>query len=214
MNRDDRNQASLDGVHGGPRSAAREVNRSARSLVPLDGVEEGPTSAQREVEMPTPSDRRVISGQLFRARTRSVAFTTERPLPPSSPVRRPAHVAKMLALAHHLATAIERGLVADQAAVARKLGLTRARITQLLDLTLLAPDVQARILDLEAVDGVEPLRERQLRAVVGAGLWPQQRAAWGRLELKRPKAAPGPKPPSTEPSGPSPASAHVNPNEP
>jgi hypothetical protein len=47
--------------------------------------------------------------------------------------------------------------------------------------------VQARILDLEAIDGVEPLRERQLRIVVGAGLWPQQRAAWGKLTLQRPK---------------------------
>jgi hypothetical protein len=36
-------------------------------------------------------------------------------------VRRPAHVTKMLALAQ-LATAIERGMVADHAAVARKLG--------------------------------------------------------------------------------------------
>lgn len=71
--------------------------------------------------------------------------------------------------------------MADRAAVARKLGLTRARITQLVDLTLLARDVQARILDLEAVDTVEPLRERQLPAVVGAKLWPQQRAAWGKL---------------------------------
>jgi len=85
----------------------------------------------------------------------------------------------MLALAHHLNTAIERGVVADQAAVARKLGLTRARITQLLDLTLLAPDLQLQVLELEAVDGVEPLAERQLRAVMAAGTWPQQRAAWG-----------------------------------
>ena len=45
-------------------------------------------------------------------------------------------------------------------------------------LRALAPDVQARILELEAVDGREPIRERQLRAVVAAGLWPQQRAAW------------------------------------
>lgn len=95
----------------------------------------------------------------------------------------------MLALAHHLATAIERGVVADRAAVARKLGLTRARITQLLDLTLLAPDVQTRILELEAVDGVEPLRERQLRAVVAAGTWPQQRAAWARLVTRDKKKA-------------------------
>jgi hypothetical protein len=46
-----------------------------------------------------------------------------------------------LALAHHLQGAIDRGLVADRAAIARKLGLTRARVTQLLDILLLAPDL-------------------------------------------------------------------------
>lgn len=131
-------------------------------------------------DQPT-SDRKVISGAFFRERKQAVRFTVEPPAPPPEPVRRPAHVAKMLALAHHLNAAIERGVVADQAAVARKLGLTRARITQLLDLTLIAPDVQARILEFEAVDGVEPIRERQLRAVVAAGTWPQQRAAWAQM---------------------------------
>lgn len=95
------------------------------------------------------------------------------------PVRRPAHVARMLALAHHIQGAIDRRVVADRAEVARKLGLTRARITQLLDLTLLAPDLQARVLALEAVDGVEPLTERQVRDAVHAGSWAQQRAALG-----------------------------------
>jgi len=40
----------------------------------------------------------------------------------------------MLALSHHLQDAIDRGLVADRAAVARKLGLIRAQVTQMLDL--------------------------------------------------------------------------------
>lgn len=124
---------------------------------------------------------KVIRGALIRERKQAVRFTAEPPPPPPEPVRRPAHVAKMLALAHHLSAAIEQGAVADQATVARRLGLTRARITQLLDLTLLAPDVQEQVLELEAVDGREPLRERRLRAVVAAGTWPQQRAAWARL---------------------------------
>jgi hypothetical protein len=87
----------------------------------------------------------------------------------------------MLALAHHLQNAIDRGLVADRAAVARKLGLTRARATQLLDLLLLAPDLQEAVLALEAVDGVEPMAERSLRAVAHAGAWGEQRVAWAKL---------------------------------
>lgn len=67
---------------------------------------------------------------------------------------------------------------ADRAAVARKLGLTRARVTQLLDLLLLAPDLQAAVLAMEAVDGAEPMSERALRAVAHAGAWTEQRTAW------------------------------------
>jgi hypothetical protein len=104
---------------------------------------------------------------------------SETPPPPKpEPVRRPAKVARMLALAHHLQGAIDRGLVADRAAVARKLGLTRARVTHLLDLLLLAPDLQQALLGLEAVDGAEPMSERALRAVAHAGSWVAQRGAW------------------------------------
>jgi hypothetical protein len=68
-----------------------------------------------------------------------------------------------LALAHKIQNAIDRGIVKDRAEVARKLGLTRARVTQLLDLTLLAPNIQEQILLAETVDGIEPMAERQLR---------------------------------------------------
>jgi hypothetical protein len=60
--------------------------------------------------------------------------------------------------------------------MARKLGLTRARVTQLLDLLLLAPDLQAAVLALEAVDRVEPMAERTLRAVAHGVTWAVQRA--------------------------------------
>jgi hypothetical protein len=48
-------------------------------------------------------------------------------------------------------------------------------MTQLLDLLLLAPDIQARGLELEAIDGVEPMSERSLRATVRASAWDRQR---------------------------------------
>ncbi len=81
----------------------------------------------------------------------------------------------MLALAHHLQDAIDRGIIADRATVARALGLTRARVTQLFDLLLLAPDLQERVLELEAVDGVEPVAERELRRACQARRWRLQR---------------------------------------
>lgn len=129
----------------------------------------------------TTTERHVIPSGLFRRRARRVQFSEE-PAPEApprpEPVRRPAKVARMLALAHHIRWAIERGDVPDAATVARRLGLTRARVSQLLDLCLLAPDVQEAILALEAVDGAEPMAERALREVVREVGWEGQRGVW------------------------------------
>ena len=84
----------------------------------------------------------------------------------------------MLALAHKIQDAIDQGAIRDQAEVARRLGLTRARVTQLLALTLLAPDIQESLLELESVDGLEPLGEHTIRGVVRAGTWSRQRQSW------------------------------------
>jgi hypothetical protein len=131
---------------------------------------------------PNPSG--VISGTLVRVKAKRIQYVTHENAPIAGPLpaaRRPAKVAQMLALAHHIQNAIDRGLVKDRADVARRLNLTRTRITQLLDLTLLAPDIQDAIMRLEAVDGVEPLFERWLREVVACVDWREQREVWSGL---------------------------------
>ena len=97
------------------------------------------------------------------------------PTPKPEPARRPARVAQMLALAHRLRAALDSGEHKDQSAAARALGVTRMRVTQLLNLTFLAPDIQERVLFLDAIDGVEPLTERALRAFVRCETWAEQR---------------------------------------
>lgn len=123
-------------------------------------------------------DVRIIERPFFRVKRRSVALAEHRPPPKPRQVHRPAKVAQQLALAHHLQEAIDQGTLTDRADVARRLGLTRARVTQLFDLLMLAPDIQEAILGLEAVDGVEPMAERALREVVSARSWAEQRARW------------------------------------
>ncbi|MFO8071273.1 MAG: hypothetical protein R6V85_05290 [Polyangia bacterium] len=81
----------------------------------------------------------------------------------------------MLALAHDLQDKLDCGEHEDQAAAARALGLTRSRLTRLLDLALLAPDIQKEVLFLEAVDGKEPVTERTLREIVRHSSWAEQR---------------------------------------
>ncbi len=101
--------------------------------------------------------------------------------PPRGPVRRPARVAIMLALAHKVRDAIEDGQLADQADAARRIGYTRGRISQLAALMCLAPDLQERVLFLEAIDGREPLTERGLRAVTKERDWSAQRRVCARV---------------------------------
>jgi hypothetical protein len=128
---------------------------------------------------------RLLTGQLFRVRDgRGWSFTEQPPPAPLEPVRRPARVAQVLALAHRLQAAIDRGEYRDRAELARQLGFTRARVTQILDLLLLAPDIQEHVVHLEAVDGVEPIAERALRDVVRQKSWAKQRRAWDVLCLQ------------------------------
>ena len=118
---------------------------------------------------------KVITGKLFRHhRGNGCTFEEAPPASPRVPVRRPARVALMLALAHKIQDAIDRAVVRDRAEVAERLGVTRARVSQLMDLTLLAPTIQERILFLEAVDGVEPFSERVLRGVAQDVGWERQ----------------------------------------
>lgn len=122
-----------------------------------------------------PPGVRIFEGKLHRAqRGHGKTFVEGPPQPQPEPVRRPARVAVMLALAHKIEDAIDRGIVRDRAEVARRLGLTRARLTQLMDLTLLAPDIQEKVLHFEAVDGIEPLSERALRRTSRSPLWSAQ----------------------------------------
>ena len=100
------------------------------------------------------------------------------PPPKKEPRRRPARVAQMLALAHDVEGKLDRGEYEDQAEAARAFGFSRSKLTQLLDLTLLGPDIQEEILFLEAVDGKEPVTERALREVVRNLIWTEQRRAW------------------------------------
>jgi len=85
----------------------------------------------------------------------------------------------MLALAHHWRDLIRAGVVKDQAALARLVGVSRARITQVMDLLYLAPHIQEEILFLPPVTRErDPIRHRDFLAVAARPLWQDQRAAW------------------------------------
>ena len=72
-----------------------------------------------------------------------------RPKPATLPP--PAHIpriTRLMALAIKFQGMVDRGEVRDYADIARLGFLTRARLTQIMNLMLLAPDIQAEILNL------------------------------------------------------------------
>jgi hypothetical protein len=96
---------------------------------------------------------------------------------------RPLRVARMLALAHECEALIASRVVADRTELAGVLGFTKARVTQLLDLTLLAPDIQEEILAAEVEPGWDAVTEHALRAVVRGETWDIQRERWRGVAL-------------------------------
>jgi hypothetical protein len=121
-----------------------------------------------------------VTAKLEAARTRRAVAAA------SAPSRRPAEVARSLALAHQLRRLLEDGDVPTVSELAVRLGVTQPRITQLVNLTYLAPAVQDEIIRLEAVNGVEPTSERALRDVLREVGWVAQGRRWRAvLDAKR-----------------------------
>lgn len=119
-------------------------------------------------------------------RRRSTALQVAAPTPATTAnARPPARVALLLALAATIDLAVGNSRLASQREAARCLCLSPARITQLLALLQLAPDIQEQILFLEVVDGLEPVTERQLRPLTRVLDWSEQRAMWAALASRR-----------------------------
>jgi hypothetical protein len=103
------------------------------------------------------------------------------PRPIEAPTGRIPRVARLLALAHRIDGLIQAGELRDLADAARGLGLTRARVTHVMNLTLLAPPIQEAILDLPPTTRRDTVTERQLRPVVAESVWERQLALWRQL---------------------------------
>lgn len=104
----------------------------------------------------------------------------QEPTPP--PAGRVPRVARLMALAIRFDDLIQTGAVADYAELARLAHVTRARITQIMNLLMLAPDIQEAILFLPRVErGRDPIHIRQLQPIALAPDWRKQRRLWLKL---------------------------------
>jgi hypothetical protein len=107
--------------------------------------------------------------------------------PGPAPVRdsaagRVARVSCLMALAIKFESLLAAGAVRDQAELAELGHVTRARVTQIMNLLHLAPDIQEAILCLPRfTQGRDPITERDVRAVAAETDWRKQRRLWREL---------------------------------
>ena len=108
---------------------------------------------------------------------------------PRKPVEVPAgripRISKLMALAIRYDGLLREGVVADQTELARLAMVTQPRMTQIMNLLYLAPDIQEELLFLPLVtSGKDPVTERDLRPIVAVVDWGRQRRMWKELGLR------------------------------
>jgi len=116
----------------------------------------------------------------FRVRQTRRQIVTE-PAPPPPPGRVP-RVARLMALAIKFDKMLQDGVVGSQTDLAALARVTQPRMTQIMNLLHLAPDIQEEILFLPPVtEGRDPVTERSLRRLAEESIWNHQRTLWKSL---------------------------------
>ena len=116
----------------------------------------------------------------FKRRQHGEKKIVEGAVPPSKP--RVARISRLMALAIRFDGLIRSGEVRDQADLARLGLVSRARVTQIMSLLNLAPDLQEQLLNLPAAEsGRAVVTERKLREIVAELDWGVQKEMWERI---------------------------------
>lgn len=95
-------------------------------------------------------------------------------------------VTRLMALAIKFDGLIRGGVIRDYADLARLGHVTRARMTQIMNMLNLAPDIQEEILFLPPnTAGRDPISERALRRVTAVVRWDRQRRVWREMLCRK-----------------------------
>jgi len=128
-----------------------------------------------------------VKKQVFFTRSERGRRRIEDELPPTHtvPEGRVPRVSRVMALALQFQGLLRSGTVSDTIELARVAMVTQPRITQVMNLLHLAPDIQEEILFLPRVlAGRDPIHEKQLRRVCAETDWRKQRHLWAQLKSR------------------------------
>jgi hypothetical protein len=129
----------------------------------------------------------------------SVHFTTGRtgqrilhagakPLPMPMSLGRLPRISRLMALAIRFDSLVRLGEMADFAEIAALGQVTRARVSQIVNLLNLATDIQEEILYLPPVAGDrDAISEREVRSIAGEPDWGRQRERWRDVRRAEPR---------------------------
>jgi len=118
--------------------------------------------------------------------SRKVIHEGPPPEAPPTPAGRVPRISKLMALALRFDRLIKDGEITNQAELARLGHVSRARVTQIMNLLLLAPDIQEEILFLPRTQGGrDPIREIMVRPIAAVLDWRKQRRMWSKLRADR-----------------------------
>jgi hypothetical protein len=135
------------------------------------------------------SESLVIEGCLCLGR-RGQAGSQERPADGRAPAPAPAsarvpRIARLMALALRLEALVQEGTVGSYAELARLGHVSRARLSQILSLLYLAPDLQEQLLFWERPRrGRAPLSLRHVLPITAVLDWQEQRRRWRQLRRR------------------------------
>jgi hypothetical protein len=106
---------------------------------------------------------------------------------PAVPVERGRvpRISRLMALAIRFNWLVQAGEVADYAELARLGHVTRARVTQIMNLLMLAPDIQEELLFLPRIEeGRDRLHIKLLLPIAVTADWRKQRRMWRELQTR------------------------------
>ncbi len=102
---------------------------------------------------------------------------------PDTPQGKIPRLSRLMALAIHCHELLRTGQTTNQSELARYANITPARLTQILTLLNLAPDIQEDILFLlRTMEGRGEIQEKHVRRIAMELDWHNQREIWSKVQ--------------------------------
>ena len=117
--------------------------------------------------------------------TRKMLVEGQAPVQEALPHGTVPRISRLMALAIRMERLLREGAVADYSDIARLGHVTRARVTQIMNLLNLAPDIQEDLLFLPiTLRGRDPIREIHIRPIAAVLDWRKQGKMWRELQAQ------------------------------